>query len=446
VLDVAHCPSLPSRSQLFSLPLAGEDPYGQEALLDFAQRLSLEHRVAVRDMFAQVILPEANLNGAFFLPGHFSARALGGCSGWSSYARAFLSAMQRLTGREDMNYGSLATWAGLLDPKGYVAKKRRWCPECLHEQTEHGLPTFRLMWAFDPVRVCPIHLLVLSESCARCGKGQPVIGDALAHGLCQHCRSSLSSVRSRVRPSLHGSDLFKARSVAGMIGARGRATVLATDAVYKQRIHDAAEHAANGSVFRLEKQLKLSYRSLSGPGRHTLAFFLEIMYRLGIEPVPFLAGSSAAGVDPALSIVPFRSQRRTTPTEFSEISKRVDARLEKALADQTRLTTRLEFIRDVGITNTCLQARFAKVKTALREHNDRIRPAVHRALWDHRSALISRAMQDLVAGGGPFTASAISRALRDIGLHRRDPRVRKLSSDALDRARTNGAQQYTRHN
>ena len=424
-----------TRSRLYSMPLFGSCGSTQEALLDYAQRLSVAHGVKVRQLFAQIVLPEANLQGAFFVPGHFSAHAVRGCSGWSSYARAFLAAMQRLTGREDMAKGSLASWAGLLDSRGYVARIRRWCPKCLREQSMRGIHTFRLSWAFDAVRVCTIHQLLLSETCDRCGKAQPVIGDALAHGLCEHCHAELARGPTRAgRPSTAGIDFFNARAVVGMIDACETAAVFATSSVFKLRLREAAEHAANGSIFRLEKQLNLSYGSLSGVSRPTLGFFLEIVYRLGVEPVAFLTGAALAQPDPFLSVERYRRQCHLTPAELFEVRKRVDSRLDQALRDQTRLTTRLELVRDVGINNSCLQAHFADVKASLRAHNDRIRPDIHRAIWEQRSELIRRAMCELVAKGGPYTAAAIARALRAIRVHRRNPRVRRLAIDALDHA------------
>ncbi len=438
MLDDVSTSAMPTRSRLYSLPLSGSCGSTQEALLDYAQRLSVAHGVKVRQLFALIVLPEADLQGAFFVPGHFSAHAVRGCSGWSRYALALLAAMQRLTGREDLARGSLASWAGLLDSRGYVARSRRWCPECLREQSMRGIHTFRLSWAFDAVRVCTIHQLLLRESCHRCGKAQPVIGDALAHGLCEHCQANLAQGPARtVRPSTAVSDFFNARAVVGMIDACETAAGFATSSVYKQRLREAAEHAANGSIFRLEKRLNLSYGSLSGASRPTLGFFLEIMYRLGVEPVTFLTAAGVVQPDPSLSVERYRRQRHLTPAELLELRKRVDSRLDQALHDQTRLTTRLELVRDVGINNSCLQAHFGDVKASLHAHNDRIRPDIHRAIWKHRSDLIRQAMCELVAKGGPYTAAAIARSLRAIGVHRRNPRVRRLAIDALDHALEN---------
>ena len=426
--------AMPARSRLYSLPLAGDSGETQEALLDYAQRLSVAHHVRPREMFSQVILPEAGLSGAFFIPGHFSVHAVRGCNGWSSYACAFLGAMQRLTGRMDMSKGTLACWAPLLDDRGYVARTRQWCPECLQTQKVHGLPAFSLLWAFEVVRVCTRHQLQLCNLCGRCGRHQPFIGDAVAHGLCEHCHAPLSESLSQVaRPSSASADFFRARAMAGMIALHDHGLKLAAPDVFRQQLQGAADQVTNGSLFRLEKQLNLSYMSLAARRRTTLRFFLEVMYRLGVEPVPFLQGAAAVEPKARLSEVPFRVQRRFTPAEIAETRVRVDVRLDLAKREKCRLTTRIEFVRDVGITNSMLESRFPEAASALRDHNEGIRPAVHRALWTRRAELIGKAMHDLVATHGPFSAHAIGSALRQAGLHRRNPRVRKLAAEALER-------------
>ena len=186
-----------------------------------------------------------------------------------------------------------------------------------------------------------------------------------------------------------------------------------------------------------EKQLNLSYMSLGATRRHTLGFFLEVMYRLGVEPAQFLAGTVSAEPNPVVSVAPCRTQRRFSPDELSEVGARVVARLDRAKSEKTRLTTRREFVRDVGISNSSFQAHFEEATRALREHNNLIRPVVHDALWERRSELISKAMNDLVERHGPFSAAAIGRALTQVGTHRRNPRVRKLAYEALLRAQAN---------
>ena len=424
----------PPRSKLFSLPLAGTDGSTQEALLDFAQRLSVEHRVRVRDLLSSVILPEAHLKGAFYVPGHFAAHAIRGCNGWSDYAVAFLGAMQRLTGRSDMAHGSLAGWADLLDHRGYVARHRRWCPECLRAQRHRGFHSFSLLWSFEPVKLCPAHRVWLCEACMQCSRTQPLIGDALARGLCEHCHARLSESDARWATGDAVVEHFAAKAMSEMIEAHERAGALATESNYRFRIQEVADRVANGSIFRLERQLNLSYMSLIGSRRQTLRKFLEIMYRLGVEPVPFLAGEAQAHPVPSRAAAPYRTLSRRSPSNLAVDGRRVEEQLQRVLSEPTRVVPRIHFARAAGISNSCLQSRFPEAKAALRAHNDLARVATLEALWRRRAALVEQAMKKLVTGRCPPTAGAVSSALREVGLHRRNPRVRMLARESIQRA------------
>ena len=434
MLEEGAVVDLPPRSKLFSLPLAGTDGSNQEALLDFAQRLSLEHRVRVRDLLSRIVLPEAHLRGAFYVPGHFAAHAIRGCNGWSEYAVAFLGAMQRLTGRSDMANGSLAGWADLLDHRGYAARYRRWCPECLRVQRHRGFPSYSLLWAFEPVKLCPAHGVWLCEACGECCQTQPLIGDALARGLCEHCHARLSESEARLATGDVDADHFVAIAMSGMIDARARTGLLATKSNYRLRIQEAADRVANGSIFRLERQLNLSYMSLTGSRRQTLRKFMEIMYRLGVEPVPFLAGEAQVQPVPLRAAAPYRAQSRRSPCDLVADGRRVEEQLQIVLSEPNRVFPRIHFARAAGISNSSLQSRFPKVKAALRVHNDRARVATLEALWRHRADLIELAMNKLVTGRCPPTAGAMSIALREIGLHRLHPKVRMLARESIKRA------------
>lgn len=427
---------LPPRSRLFSLNMAGSDDFGQEAILDFAQRLSAVHRVRVRDMFAQVILPEANVKGAFYIPGHFAQHAIRGCNGWSAYGQAFVAAMQRLTGRADMAYGSLANWAGLLSDRGYVATQRRWCSECLRLQEDSGFHWFSLIWAFEAVRICPIHMVTLSEVCGRCGRGQPWIGDAVALGLCVHCHAPLKGAYPGTpEPLDRERTLTYANAVADMISAARLPPEILTIQNYQLRLQEAADRAAGGSLMRLENQLNLNAFTMGGHQRHTMAFFLELMFRLGTTPMAFLTGELKGAPRPDRSKVRFVLRHVLSAVDIEAAHKRVDERLRLALADDSKITTRIQFARDVGISNSCLGTHFSEAKLALREHNDKIRPLIRQRQWDLRARAIQKAMCRLMERSLPLTASSVSKALIEIGLHRRHPTVRRLAAAAIDRAR-----------
>ena len=424
--------NMPVRSRLYALPMEGNGSVAQEGVLDYAQRLAHVHGLRVRHLLAEVILPEAQMHGAFFIPKHFSAHALRGCSGWSRYGVSFLGAMQRLTGRSDLANGSLAQWAALFSDQGYSAMARRWCPECLRAQRPRGVLAFSLLWSFEPVRVCPTHLIPLAECCPRCCASQPLIGDAVVLGACRSCRHLLSD-DSRPAGQATQQDLFNARTLAGMIAAGERAAGIANPVAYMRAMESVAEELTDGSLFRLERTLNLAYYALQASNKHGLKFVLEVMYRLGVELMPFLERTAAAQIEPHVSREPYRAQRRYQSQEKACFAERVSEQLRQSLNETSTLTTRTQFVRDAGISTSYLQTNFPDVVSQLRAHNDTVRPAVHEALWEQRAQRVEEVVASLVARNGPFTASALSKALAVAGLHRRNPRVRKLASEALHR-------------
>lgn len=425
-LEEATRLDVPPRSVLFSLKLEGASGATREGVLEYAQRLAHEHQVPVRKLLAEIILPEAQIKGAFFIPGHFSGHAIKGCNGWSRYAIAFTGAMQRLTGRADVANGSMSAWAKLFSDQGYAVARRRWCRECLRAQGGNVV-TYSLLWSFDVARVCPIHQLDLADVCHFCGAPQPTVSDALIEGLCFRCGRSLLDGGNTQTLWKDPREAFFAQSVANMISVGGQARGFASVDNYKRRLMEAAVDTCGGSLWKLERILGLSDGLLRASGRRRFPLFLEIAYRLGVDPVTFL-GPNTAPIEP---VVPcntrYRLLRQYSIEEVADIRQRAQSSLTEALARADRLTTRREFAKSAGVEISSLASLLPDAVASLGAHNKRIRMSVRRQRRRRQSKLVRGAMLDLSTTSGPFTSISIRRAMQSVGVHPRDKPLRRMA-------------------
>lgn len=422
--------AFPPRSRLYGLRLAGEDGATQEGILDYVHRLSIEHCVRVRHLLSDVVLPEAGVKGAFYRPGHFSADSLRGCQGWSSYTQRLVAALARLTGSDELERGTLVGWKDLLDPRGYAARKRRWCSLCLQERREAGLHYFSLAWSFDAVTVCSKHACPLCSACSFCGSFQPFVGDWIAAGKCCSCGHWLRESTANSGAVVDCKSMFNARSLDAMISARNSLNQLLSPAYFVSRLQAIANGITAGSLHKLERQLRLSYDSLRSPCRHRLEFVLEVLYRLGSSPVDFFLDDRMMP-EIGWGLSEFRMQARLSHAEVVEARAHLERRLESAKRVTDAVVTRREFVRDTKVNAAILGSSLIDLERALSKHNGAARIVAKELLWERRAALIELAMRSLLGTGLPLTSNSIARALVEVGLHRRNPRVRRMAMDTL---------------
>ena len=430
MLEEAPVLEMPPRSRLYSLAMAGTCGATQESLLDYAQRLSLAHCVKVRHLFADVILPEANLTGVLYRKDKFNDSSIRGCSGLSRHAFAFLDAMEQLTGRNDLVAGTLTPWAGLLTCRGYAAASRRWCAHCLDGQHGQGFFSYSLLWSLKPVLACPLHRIRLSEQCDRCSKKQPIIGDAHLRGMCNTCHAPLVLAHGSQKPvSASTREIFIAEAASDMIVNSRLALKLTGTGLYQRRVADAATLLCRGSIRRLALQIEMSRDVLMT--RPSLSTFFEITYRLGVKPVDFLNGISVSVLNQDVLATKYPVHRKTLFAPMSELTERVAKRLAIALMDEHHVTSGETFASDLGCSCPTLYKKFPEAMKELTRHNAYIRYKIQKEKWRQSKDKISAAMQKLINKGGPYTALSINKALVEIGFHIRHPDVRKLAKEAL---------------
>ncbi|WP_176124918.1 TniQ family protein [Paraburkholderia youngii] len=153
-------------------------------------------------------------------------------------ARMWVSAVSPLVGREDLEDLTLLPLAhGFGEARGVMSKRRRWCPQCLHDDVaKGGYPYERLLWSISYVTVCPLHQTRLVSACPKCGISQ--LSELSRHtqsGFCGACKSWLGRKQSGgnavdCQTALGAYEIWVARDFANLLALdRASAALLSRD-------------------------------------------------------------------------------------------------------------------------------------------------------------------------------------------------------------------------
>ncbi len=225
---------------LYGLVPAGLGTAFQESLRGYLVRLAVEHNVKPRDLVGRVLATIDPSIAAWCYARFYAANALT-IDGLGSYARAFSDALNRGTGRRDLQTLTLQPWEGLLAPNGHplLARVPRWCPCCLSGADEpylanpdglgrDGALYWQLRWSLRVVTRCSIHDCALVDRCLHCGRHQPAIPRQPSLARCDHCGHALGAngYSGEVSDSSDSSDggAEGAAIVDGMISIQRRLT------------------------------------------------------------------------------------------------------------------------------------------------------------------------------------------------------------------------------
>jgi hypothetical protein len=186
----------PSASPLYSVPPVIPAGAERESLTSLIIRIAREHSVSPRDMIQEVFgehYPEIRkiCKGTFFR--HYAAPI----NGLGRYARLFSQALERLATLQNLAHHTLLPLSGAIAGQGspVIYPGQRWCPACLRERIEGGLPPYRpLIWSLAAISQCDRHHMPLRESCPHCGAPQPIFPRWPDVAFCDTCREPLFDV------------------------------------------------------------------------------------------------------------------------------------------------------------------------------------------------------------------------------------------------------------
>lgn len=274
--------TLPKRSFLYSLKPIGLGTPTVEGLPSYLTRLASAHEITVETLIRHYIAPLFFLNEQ---PSHLSQndaiklaisqahRSLEilqqpDAQFWldrTKHVSKVVDIVKLVTSREDISYLTLLPWqTWRLSFKHIFHTEQRWCAACYQEWRDADSPIYQpLLWALEPVTVCPYHQRYLQLHCLCYGHAQPFLKLRKLNGYCHECGVWLGRFVDLPSYSLTKGhkfdwDLWVAQALGKLI---------------------AASPSINANPPIQETQVA-RYRT-----KPTLKRFLRWCYKLGVSPV-----------------------------------------------------------------------------------------------------------------------------------------------------------------
>jgi hypothetical protein len=366
----------PPRSRLYSLEPRGLGTPQVESLLSYLQRLAVTHSVRVTKLIKNEIVPLCR-------PGRSVKIFLGekGCRlhGTSSLAQEVVWALQRLTGQLALPYLTFLLWADVMRFKDVLRPERAWCSACLEAQRQTQMDiTESILWALEPIQICPQHQQRLQNVCPHCQKTLPWLTTYSRPGYCSACHAWLGivphpadlSLSNLTEDELHWQH-WLIEAVGNLLVAGPALASLPTLEWVSRGLLNYCAQVAGGSLERLTDllqahQLNLSFSRLKdwsvGKRRPPFMAVFELCYCLQTEPLHFLTDATAAREPVPLRSLNFkRSQLRgdQPPPEPEKLSQTLDT-----ILGQTPPLSLSQVARQLGLNGTYYLTKYCPEQAA----------------------------------------------------------------------------------
>jgi hypothetical protein len=359
--DALNCmsPSVPPRSELFSLAPTGVGTLHQESLLSFLVRTSRAHAVNTRHLISEVFGAAdpaiSKLAYAAFFSGYAST-----VNGLGKYAEMFVSATERLTGIRNLRNLTMLPWQGFFphNGQGLLARQPRWCAACLYQQHLLGLPTvFPLRWYIEVNRVCAEHKCTLENRCPHCGKAQPFIPRFPDIGICDYCRRPLAGTRPHENISQF--QLWVNDAIGGMVMHQTDPDFAPSVDRFRDFVREQVQVMAGGNKAAFCRAIGFNDRGLDGwlnkSERPAVTQFLTLCYGVQVMPTDVFAGLPLSTVGTELRLSPDKLKYRgICPRPSLQRRKELEDSLHAKLNSEESPPVKI-IAADLGVSPSCLR-------------------------------------------------------------------------------------------
>jgi transcriptional regulator with XRE-family HTH domain len=320
-------PILPPSTRLYSLSPIGVGTPMAESLTGYIARLAEAHCVSAGLLYWKEIKALAGKGNIF----SFRVAGYGGYSthtinGHGSPAADFVRTLEVLTGREDLRYLTLLTWAQVLPGHSLLRRWRAWCERCFQAWLQAKQPIYEpLLWTMQAVSICPYHRRKLRDACPHCLRRIGPLDWYSRPGHCSHCESALVRAdQASISRELTADELMWATWVATALGDLiSTAPHIASPPTKEglaQTIGKCIERTSSGNASAFARLMQVGRGDVSrwqrGKALPRLALLLNMAFRLGAPLVDFLLGSPACvslgGFLRSAPVEPDLGPRRTT--------------------------------------------------------------------------------------------------------------------------------------
>ena len=169
-----------------------------ESLTSYIARLAAAHSLSPAVLLGRTLA--SFMNKKYWLQGGASPgtrrSALGNSfsehakaiNGVGTIARDWVSALERVTLRSDLNFLTMIPWADVFTNRNLLHSSRTWCPSCYHDWRGDGQQIYEpLLWTFRDLEVCANHQRRLVSQCQHCDHKLPWLGRCSQPGYCSKC-------------------------------------------------------------------------------------------------------------------------------------------------------------------------------------------------------------------------------------------------------------------
>ncbi len=320
-------PVLPPATRLYNLSPIGVGTPMVESLTGYIARLAEAHCVSSGLLYWKEIKALAGKGNIFSFrvtgDGGYSTHTI---NGHGSPAADFVRVMEVLTGRRDLRYLTLLTWAQVLPGHSLLRRWRAWCERCFQAWLQAKQPIYEpLLWTTYAVNICPYHRCKLRDTCPYCARRIGPLDWRSRPGYCSQCeRALVGTEQASSSEELAGGELMWATWVAtafgDLISAAPSIASPPTKECLAQTIGKCIERTSSGNASAFARIMQAGRGDVSrwrrGKALPRLPLLLDMAFRVGASLMDFLLGSpacvSSQGFLRSAMVEPDRSPRRTS--------------------------------------------------------------------------------------------------------------------------------------
>jgi transcriptional regulator with XRE-family HTH domain len=248
-----------------------------ECLTSYITRLADAHSVSPITLVTREVLPRA-------APLYGQQDGKWVSNQWTSVARSsallngvvrgtqnWVQVLEQLTGRGDLRFLTLLTFAQVLPPRNLLRRFRAWCPLCYQKWYEAGLIVYDpLLWNLECVTICGHHHLPLHHCCphAGCGAALFPLEPRMVPGYCPKCHRWLGYTKHLTEPEDPGSDcewqwqFWGEQTVGELLAAQPKLSVLPSRERVAVRLSTYMDALLNGKKMELARRLNRNGSSI----------------------------------------------------------------------------------------------------------------------------------------------------------------------------------------
>ena len=345
-------PPLPPRSRLYSLEPIGIGTPLVESLSGYVARLADAHAVSVgdlagRELSALASKPLLSL-GPFMRQNRADSHGFHAqqytMNGLGITSKKWVEALERATLQTNLRLLTLLPFEGVLSWMGAFRPARAWCPACYEDWRDAEDAIYEpLLWALEPVTVCPRHRRPLAGACGHCHGRLMALAVYSRPGYCSRCQTWLGDNKAgralenptRLREE-NDLALWHARAIGELLANAPRLNGSSLRSAFIANFRACVDAVAEGNQLAFARTCGVSpcavNYQMGGKSLPRIDTLLRICYRLNIPLTALLEGDSihlAADLAQAKDAV--RSNRRLP---LSRTPEQVRFVLEKALREQ----------------------------------------------------------------------------------------------------------------